>query len=254
MLYFIIIIEKARGIKMKKRLKQVFGIIISFLLILSSFSFGCAQEPKNNENLYTGDLLCYDLFFEFKTKYTEEEHIERIRARTEERLAEDIERDKIEKIDIEIVYSFYTKDPEYFLVEVEYKEEFIGFWSSYDIQYSTKHKHFFGMIYCDDYIKTPHMQDFIDGQSIYRARGYINNVKYHSSFRFAIEEGNRIYQIFPETGLHVFNSVLMISEFPQETIDYDIFKELSVMEQVYYLKRSREPISGNWFWHFPELY
>ncbi len=231
---------------------KIFTTILA--LLISIFSFGCGENPVDNENLYTGDLLLYDLGFEYETQYTEEEHIERITARTEENLAEDITSDKIEKIEVEIVYSLYTKDPEYFLIEVEYKQEFTGYWSSSNIPYSTKHKHFFGMIYCDNYIKTPHMDDFIDGQSIYRARGYKNNVKYHSSFCFAIEEGDKLYQLFPETGLHKFNTVLMLSEYPHEAIDYNIFRELTTMQQVYLLKRSRALISGNYFWHFPELY
>ena len=52
--------------------------------------------------------------FEFETAYTEEEHIQRIRQRTEERFADDIEKHKIKEIHVEIIYSYYTEDPEWF--------------------------------------------------------------------------------------------------------------------------------------------
>ena len=59
----------------------------------------------------------------FKTKYTEEEHVQRITARTEEIFAEEIESGEILNYEVEIVYAFYDNDPEYFLVELEYAEE-----------------------------------------------------------------------------------------------------------------------------------
>ena len=236
---------------MKKRLKQVFGIIISLQLLLSIFFFGGCSSSCVNQ-----DPLLKDLRFKFETAFTEEEHIERIRARTEERLEEDIEEDKIEKIDIEIVYSFYTKDPEYFLVEVEYKEEFSRFYEPniYLGKYTTKYKTFIGMIYFDQYIRIGEMDDFIDGPSPYKARGYTGYKKFFGATRCAIEENGKIIQIFGKTTWSYRNDYMLGLTPWDEGGTYGQIVELSKEEQASLLVTSRASSCGNWFLQFIEYY
>ena len=62
----------------------------------------------------------------FKTKYTIEEHIQRISERTEEKFSWQIAEGIIADYTVDIIYAFYDDDPEYFLVELEYAEEFQG--------------------------------------------------------------------------------------------------------------------------------
>ena len=90
---------------------------------------------------------------DFQTEYTIEEHIDRIRARTEENFSKEIQVGKIVNIEIEILYAFYDSDPEYFMVELEYAKEFAGeytyrddYWMETPVSYTTKYKHFIGFI------------------------------------------------------------------------------------------------------------
>ena len=104
---------------------------------------------------------------DFVTEYTIEEHIERIKQRTKERFANEISSGEIVNFTVDIVHAFYDDDPEYFLVELEYKDEWIGKyaneykWSNIAgllpekpeeyVYYSTKYKHFLGKITNDWY-------------------------------------------------------------------------------------------------------
>ncbi len=96
--------------------------IIAFLLCFLSMFFSVVIINECNER---NRPLGYGEYKhpKFKTKYTVEEHIQRITARTEERFQKDIENGFIVDIFVDIVYAFYDDDPEYFLVEIEYKEK-----------------------------------------------------------------------------------------------------------------------------------
>ena len=95
-----------------KKSHALINILLSVLLpVLGSFG-GCVDLPFPTHDPYE--------FPEFSTQYTEEEHIQRLSARTEERFADYIESERLLDYEVELVYSFYNEDPEYFLIEIEY--------------------------------------------------------------------------------------------------------------------------------------
>ena len=125
----------------------------------------------------------------FKTEYTEEEHIARLSARTEERFASEIESGEIVDFEIEIVYAFYDNDPEYFLVTLEYAEEFF-----IAEEKATKYKYTIGIIVQDEYRYCSlegYINGFKDGPSPYHYLGYENAKKYYGGAKHAVatEEG-----------------------------------------------------------------
>ena len=223
---------------------KTFTIILALLISIFSFSLaGCKS---------CGDPLLRDLEFEFETAFTKEEHIQKIQTRTEEIFAEDIASEKIEKIYVGIVYSFYTEDPEYFLVEITYKNLFYGYQEHHNISYKTRYKTYLGMIYYDQYIDTLATDDFVDGPSVYKARGYGNSKKYFGFSTCGVEENGRIMQIF--TGGHWENrNDFMLGLTPWDDY-YGQIKELTKEEQAEILVKSRKPSCGNWVLQFPELY
>ena len=182
---------------MKKR------FLIFFVFILFSFAiFACSCERPPIKGGYEHPV--------FKTKYTVEEHIQRITARTEERFQKDIENGFIVDIFVDIVYAFYDDDPEYFLVEIEYKEKIpydkitgninrppfpyeLGFdengacWT-----YPDKITHFIGFIQ-DDRYRTGliYGADFQLFSSPYTICGYRDAKKYYGAYKLGVakEEG-----------------------------------------------------------------
>ncbi len=130
---------------------------------------------------------------DFKTAYSQEEHIRRIEERTEAIFAEEIADETLVSYEVEILHSFYDDDPEYFLVEVEYAEECIV--GAYDnpnysqttenqeqpfIRYTTKYQHLIGFIISDEYYITKKnaREVFMNGRSGYALCEYPDNKKY----------------------------------------------------------------------------
>lgn len=131
---------------MKGKKRLVFCLSLSLLLS------GCAEKIGDYKQPV------------FQTKYTEEEHIQRISQRTEAIFEEEIESGKLLKYNVEIVYAFYDEDPEYFLVELEYVDECIkvtyenpnysldtGKQEPQYIEQTTRYQHFIGFIENDNY-------------------------------------------------------------------------------------------------------
>ena len=195
-------------------------IAIFLVLILCSFFFtGCLRQPFHCNNLDCLRLLfnCVDCLPiscshepwshykhpDFITAYTEEEHIQRITERTQIRFSEKIESGAIVNYTVEIVYAFYDNDPEYFLVNLEYKYP----WRSLDVSgnliYETKYQHFLGYIENDEYYTgltgyTGEYGDsmFIDGRNAYEVAGCGGAKKYYGSDVFAVETKDGLLQIF----------------------------------------------------------
>ena len=167
-------------------------ISILLALCLTLLFTGCnKKENKVDDDYYLGD---------FSTQYTEEQHVERITARTEEIFAEEIANGELIDYSVEIVYSIYQALPTFFLVELEYAKQWkkryenpnTGVNEEYFSYYQTRNKHFLGLIAWDEYYSTlsgytynDHVTDdtdvkkaFMDGKSAYALSDYPNNKKY----------------------------------------------------------------------------
>ncbi len=113
----------------------------------------------------------------YESAYTEQEHLERIGARTEEVFAEEIEKGEIVDYKVETVYTFVENKPQYFLVEIEYATEWNGKYENrrYSeqtkgeeekyIAYTTKYKHLIGFIEKDIYRVGLMGYDLTDGET-----------------------------------------------------------------------------------------
>ena len=195
-------------------------IAIFLVLMLCSFFFtGCLRQPFHCNNLDCLRLLfnCVDCLPiscshepwshykhpDFVTAYTEEEHIQRITERTQIRFSEKIESGAIVNYTVEIVYAFYDNDPEYFLVNLEYKYPWHKLDPAGKPYEQTKYQHFLGYIENDEYYTGVYNYEgeksdsmFIDGRSAYEVAGCGGAKKYYGNRVFAVETKDGLLQIF----------------------------------------------------------
>ncbi len=129
-----------------------------------------------------------DIFpLEFQTAYTKEEHIQRIKAITEERFAKSLKSGRIVHIYVDIVHAFYDDDPEYFLVELEFAENFRYEYEHDEemgaIEQEERYQHVIGYIENDEYYCAQNKEnygysEFRIGKSAYTYYGYTDAKKY----------------------------------------------------------------------------
>lgn len=187
--------KKTFSVKQKNstKAKRLITCCLSFSLLLS----GCTCSNPYIKYVYEHP--------KFKTDYTIEEHIERISALTEENFAKELASGKLVSYNVEILYAFYDEDPEYFLIELEYAEEWKGWYVTGEvekIEYKTKYKHTIGYILYDEYHYLTgiyNYYDFVDGRSSYRYYGYADNKKYVGFEGLqAVEKDGQIIKLFSE--------------------------------------------------------
>ncbi len=174
----------------------------SYLLTLLVLFISCACKSERKEE--------YPIF---TSKWTVEDHIKRLTRRTEQKFANALHDGVLLGFDIEIIYSFYTQDPEYFLIEFEYAEKWkqrgtciIGIppEEREEIVYETNHRHLLGMIVNDEYkavVKgyddiSSYQGGFRDGKSIYSLCGYENYKKFYAPGILGVEINGEIFQCF----------------------------------------------------------
>ncbi len=180
-------------------------LALSFTLLFA----GCEKKQNNIDDDYA--------LKDYSTQYTEEQHVERITARTEEIFAEEIANGELIDYSVEIVYSIYQALPTFFLVELEYAKEWEVRYENPNngeneedfSYYQTRNKHFLGLIAWDEYYATlagypynDHVTDgtdvkkaFMDGKSAYALSDYPNNKKYYGGRYQGVGVDNGIYLI-----------------------------------------------------------
>ena len=92
----------------KKLLISLISICLSITVCLNLFA---CNSQKNQSQTFT-------------TKYTEQQHIQKLTQITQSRLSNRFESGELVGCSVQIVYSFYTSDPEYAIIELEYAEPF----------------------------------------------------------------------------------------------------------------------------------
>ncbi len=137
----------------------------------------------------------------FKTEYTVEEHIARIEERTKERFEEEIASGELVSYNVDIVYAFYDNDPEYFLVELEYVNEWENLIDENSPEYgtyTTKYKHLIGYIEEDNYWTglPGYSIEFMNGRSAYKLLGCEKSRKYYGGGVQAVERDGELIMIF----------------------------------------------------------
>ncbi len=182
--------------------KIIFCLLILFLIATIIFVWGYYTCQK-----------AYD-YPTFTTKYSINEHIERIKQKTEERFARELADGSIVNYRVDIVHSFYDNDPEYFVIEVEYAEEFDGKFYNPEyyfptnepipmyIQYKTKYKHTLGYIHQEKYYIGTLYEKFEDGQSPYAKTGNWELKKYYGQNVMAVQKDQDIIKIFESNCKH----------------------------------------------------
>ncbi len=215
---------------MKKRIK-IISVILSVFLLACTFT-GCTSAYRWWRDIW-GDLWD-DVHIHFgnfghpepSTIYTEEEQVERILKRTEEKFARDIKTGKLIDIHVEIVYSFDNK-PEYFLVQLDYDKYKDGgeyAWRGY--------KHIIGYI-DEDKLQTGlyGYDDFMSGRNPYFLAGYEDYKKYYrqeSYAHYVVENNGQLLQIYhcgyKERGIEIDSEEY---EWKQEVVNSSKYEEYS---------------------------
>ena len=180
-----------------------------FLCALCLFMTGCFLGCGNCIMVDDGGYGNY-VHPKFETNYTVEEHIERIKAETEEVFSNEIENGVLVNYTVDIVHAFYDDDPEYFLVELEYAYEWRGKTDNgepYGLKYTTKYRNLIGYISNDSYrVGGPIPGIFKDGRSAYTLSGYKTAKKYYGALVFGVEKDGEILQIYEGQGIAEFGN------------------------------------------------
>lgn len=142
--------------------------------------------------------------FIFTSEYTANEHWNRIMDRTKERFSRELANGEIINYTVEIVYSIYSHTPTYFMVELEYAEEFETEYDNYvdstlsgKIRGQTKWKHIIGIIGVEEYwIDQVAYPTFVCGRNPYKVFGYENYKKYYCYFQHAVEIDGKLLRIY----------------------------------------------------------
>ena len=180
----------------KKLLATILAWIIGSLAIL--LLTGCEYFVKKDGDYEHPDYVAV---------YTPEENKQRIEMRTAEKFSNEIASGEIVNYKVEILHAFYDDDPEYFMVELEYANEFkaeyenvIPTGSGNDreiITCKTKWKYIIGII------KGPYFgvglvryEDFANGRNPYDYLGYSDNKKYYGGGVHAVDENGKKLVIY----------------------------------------------------------
>ena len=156
----------------------------------------------------------------FSTKYTVEEHIQRLKERTEDVFEGEIWNGEVVGYKVDIVYSLAFDLPEFFVVEIEYAVEnnyilndfWLGVGNRYPEEYryyQTKYKHLMGYIeddeYYSDYVhevlfNPRNLKDeLLPGRTPYSYKNYWDKKKYYGEMCFAVEvDGEKRLLFDPE--------------------------------------------------------
>lgn len=192
---------------LKKRRKLTVFITSCVTLIVLIFS--CVFIPKCIENIKKNDYEP-EWHEEYVSNLTEEQHLQNLVKITEEIFAEEIEEGEIVNYKVELVYAFYDNDPEYFLIELEFAEEFIGSTDGcYQCEvtkrkhhYVSKYRHLIGYHNNDKYrygvgnYCSGNRWAFRPGQSPYTYLGYANEKKYYGAEMFGVEKDGKILCVY----------------------------------------------------------
>jgi len=143
----------------------------------------------------------------FKTEFTAEEHVANLIERTGEHYADWIAEEKITSFSVEIMWSF-DENPEYFLVELEFKSDFYFWGTTVERAYLT------GYIENDLYYK--HSNTLVTDETPFKKQGYESEKKYFGGGVWAIKEGEKFFCIL--SNWHKVESGTFISEYNRKYI------------------------------------
>ena len=170
-------------------------LCIVLVIIFSCFFTSCKPE-KERPTPPTGIPYTPP----FSTKYTEEEHIKNIEDKTRHIYKQEFAEGKIVDMSVDIVYSIDLGNPEYFVIEIRFLDEFSADNTIYhlDDKYVTTclDKHLIGYIENDKYYMQPFYacsdpkQAFAVGKSPYSLFCEPNDKKY-----FGIIQGESVYAV-----------------------------------------------------------
>lgn len=205
--------------------KSRFLVIILAMIFFCLTLVSCGGQPT--------------VITDYKTQYSEEEHIQRISEQVEERFYNDLQSGEIVNYQVELIHSFISDDPRFFMLQFEYAEEFEREYKNPAYHYSSasdlpktitrrmKHRYIIGYIQDEEY--RVGLAGFCailqDGKNPYEVFGHNNAKKYFGRGVYAVEiEGKRL-RIFEG---HDGQSI------PAE------FETREEYTEQYYMKRSEE--------------
>ena len=148
------------------------------------------------KNLILPNLFAPSPYFApFHTRYSPEEHVQRLDARTKEIFANDIANGKIIDYKIDVVYSFSDDKPRFFIIELIHEKGFRLTQPSDDVGehlgFSSNYSYTIGLI--DD--TTYRIKGFTQCQSPYSSTNNFDKKKYYSKDYYAYHDGENMIQI-----------------------------------------------------------
>ena len=187
-------------------MKKILSLIIA-LVSLSCFS-GCLdvlgaifhQCPTNSYH----DPNDYPFYPDYQSEYTQEEHIARLTAITESGAWKDVDEQfslatnlngNIASFEVEIVYSLYDKDPEFFLIELTFENYAQNHIVTGQIDPDKTNQAFlFGYIQNDEY----YIIILHTGQNPWEHAGCSDEKKYFGSYYYAVEIDGEMTVVFEQ--------------------------------------------------------
>ncbi len=255
---------------MKDKIKIILTSILTivfcviYFIIVNSISFYAYETYINR---YTFRPYVHP---DFVTEYTEKEHIERITQKVNERIhklgwdnSEPLEPHVID-VYIDIVYAFYDRDPEYFLVEFKfnYLNELAHVENMQiiptDEDYYTQYGYLIGHIRNDKYyvmdvlynltiwtsIDGKSAQKYILGKSAYTAAGMRDGIKFYGCGVQAVLIGEDVIRLYDRNSnkygrseLHNYPVCLGYPKHHSKDVGYscNIGQKINLKEQKHYM-------------------
>lgn len=192
---------------MKRKAKKIilFTVLVMIALLVSAFFIFLYPLTKMDAVSPYKDPNDYPEYPDYQSEYTQEEHIARLTAITESGAWKDVDNEfslatnsngDILSVEVEIVYSLYDKDPEFFLIELIFEA-----YAKYHIVTgqpyppATNEAFLFGYIQNDEY----YIILLHTGKDPWEYAGYADEKKYFGSYRFAVELNGEMKMIFEIT-------------------------------------------------------
>ena len=189
----------------KRRKKIILATLLIFIVLLIPVFIIFYPLFHMDAHSPYHDPNDYPFYPDYQSEYTQEEHIARLTAITESGAWKDLDEqfsfklahfDNMVSFEVEIVYSLYDKDPEFFLINCTFENYIDGHIITGQPYPPAMNEAFlFGYILNDEY----YIILLHTGKNPWEYAGYPSEKKYFGSYRFAVELNGEMTMVFEIT-------------------------------------------------------
>lgn len=184
----------------------------------------------------------YPEYPDYRSDYTEEEHIQRLTTLTENGAWKNLKDAENKKplgdmitVNVELVYAFYDNDPEFFLIDMLFENE--GLFTMITEMGYTNRAYYLGYILNDEY----YIIYKYYGDTPWDIAGYSECKKYFGSYYFAVELDGVMTAIFREYRTNRLKEEFMVLALTEkEEFNYMQYDYLTDRAEKYTLQNSEE--------------